>query len=958
MDREQLSHIQHIQDASKQGRLVIFVGAGVSANSGVPMWKELIDEFKKELPEELNKETDYLKIAELYKTSRRHKEYMDKVKSVLKYRSTLPNPIHKAILDLKPCHIITTNYDDLIEQTIEKTFSPYDIVRQDTDLPNMQYPNAIIKMHGDFDTDNIVLTERDYYNYVRNFPLIRSYILSLFASKLVLFVGFSLTDLNLKLILNDVRESLNEKMQPVYLYTDVSPDSVSFRYFADRKINIILYADEMPSVKDADLIGNIHGKNMLKGLSFIKNYKQELDAIEYIYSYLDKYKLELRSFGEGIRHFLPQGMHPHFYSKGIQIFANKTYPISNEKSFSELRRLVNRYPNIDWRQFKRFAYYNNIYEVEFSCPSDCYEKNIGGIKVKCHSIDSKLFFGKNTFKDLSRLIPVSVFDNMQEFDFDKVNVKLSYLRLRELNGTIFDLEYPCLLYKLGRYEDAYEQYNTVWPLAWKRKKYIVFFICLYNIFYMRDKLLISILRESENELEVISNKIDEINLDEVLSKIHIEEPVKKVLYDLVNSKTTKRHTLKATELNTQIHKCRKSAENGGISMNSHIDSLVSAYINELNFFEFNFMIGDTNDYYKGLSHQTVAGILNSHATPATSMDGSKFIQTTRIDALRPVDIYILIFAVENKGLKEICKEYDIRSLLLEHESVVCLNKYLGNIANTKVLNIMDMSILADQVANLLFIVSKSQCNVDIVLLYTVVLKLWNVLSHPKFDFYLTLKQLVKKHKPDTETAQTLIRNIINNSDESMQKNYFNVVFLLCSICDEENHGISIPKETFTKSKNIDYLFPVIKVLADKEKLDIANYCAEKAQYLWSYVNLIWENKNIQPSSDKLQDLLNGDKSSDRPSVFYLLAKMYMDSHYHEIHESIFELSKSDACMTFLLDPLHYTDYDCVKVEWLWVLPKHIKIALMTIPHYKNMVKQYIADNKLDKESLEYLTSLL
>ena len=48
-------------------------------------------------------------------------------------------------------------------------------------------------MHGDYETDNIVLTENDYYNYPNNFPLIRSFVQSLFASKLILFVGFSFT---------------------------------------------------------------------------------------------------------------------------------------------------------------------------------------------------------------------------------------------------------------------------------------------------------------------------------------------------------------------------------------------------------------------------------------------------------------------------------------------------------------------------------------------------------------------------------------------------------------------------------------------------------------------------------------------------------------------------------------------------------------------------------------------
>lgn len=51
MENIQTSNILHIQEASKQSKLVIFVGAGVSANSGVPMWNELIHELKNELPE-------------------------------------------------------------------------------------------------------------------------------------------------------------------------------------------------------------------------------------------------------------------------------------------------------------------------------------------------------------------------------------------------------------------------------------------------------------------------------------------------------------------------------------------------------------------------------------------------------------------------------------------------------------------------------------------------------------------------------------------------------------------------------------------------------------------------------------------------------------------------------------------------------------------------------------------
>lgn len=118
MNNVQLSNIQHIQDACKQDKLVIFVGAGVSANSGVPLWGKLIESLKQDLPEALKEETDALKIAQLYKDSRGDKEYIEKIKETLMYGKTSPNLIHYAILDLKPCHIITTNYDDLIEQAV------------------------------------------------------------------------------------------------------------------------------------------------------------------------------------------------------------------------------------------------------------------------------------------------------------------------------------------------------------------------------------------------------------------------------------------------------------------------------------------------------------------------------------------------------------------------------------------------------------------------------------------------------------------------------------------------------------------------------------------------------------------------------------------------------------------------------------------------------------------------
>ena len=94
MNNIQISNILRIQEASKQDKLVIFVGAGVSTNSGVPMWSKLIESLKDDLPESLKRETDDLKIAQLYKDSRGYKEYIEKIKETLMYGRISPNAIH------------------------------------------------------------------------------------------------------------------------------------------------------------------------------------------------------------------------------------------------------------------------------------------------------------------------------------------------------------------------------------------------------------------------------------------------------------------------------------------------------------------------------------------------------------------------------------------------------------------------------------------------------------------------------------------------------------------------------------------------------------------------------------------------------------------------------------------------------------------------------------------------
>lgn len=230
-----------LQNASKNNKLVIFVGAGVSANSGIPMWSAIINKIKSKLDID---ESDFLKIAQYFYNSRGQKEYYDFLESELNIESE-PNIIHDKILELNPYHIITTNYDNLIERQANQKGMFYDIVSKDKDLPYTPNNKMIIKMHGDFKDKNIVFKEDDYLSYANNFKLIENYVKSIFSTYTVLFVGYSLSDPDVQYIFQWVKDILKTDLSRPYflkINNDEKINMIEYEYYKNKGINILYYS--------------------------------------------------------------------------------------------------------------------------------------------------------------------------------------------------------------------------------------------------------------------------------------------------------------------------------------------------------------------------------------------------------------------------------------------------------------------------------------------------------------------------------------------------------------------------------------------------------------------------------------------------------------------------------------------------------------------------------------------
>lgn len=197
------------------GRVILFVGAGVSADLGLPTWDDFIGRLGIELgfePREfLALSPDLRSLAEYYRLEHRSLDALCKRMASewhVDDSALAASSAHRRIVDLDFRSVYTTNYDDLLERAyglagraFNKVVTADDIAGSDPALP------TIVKFHGDLAApESVILAETDY---IRRLSFTDPLDLALTADTLgkgVLFVGYSVSDINLRVLLYRMRE--------------------------------------------------------------------------------------------------------------------------------------------------------------------------------------------------------------------------------------------------------------------------------------------------------------------------------------------------------------------------------------------------------------------------------------------------------------------------------------------------------------------------------------------------------------------------------------------------------------------------------------------------------------------------------------------------------------------------------------------------------------------------------
>lgn len=261
-----------LRTAAAEGRLLVFVGAGLSADRTarppLPSGPRLAREIAATLGlRRLLKSRSLEEIAEIAEVKLGRARLLEAVGASLKIQD-LPSEGHRLIAEL-PCNtIVTTNYDSLLERALEDAKRPFRVILSASDLlQSTPREVRLFKIHGDLSSiDEMVITERDYYSRFLLPPsVLVDALRSALASNVCLFVGYSIRDINLKYLFFELIskvgvESLRGRFYAVQLKASEADQAV----WISRGLSLIV-ADQVRFLRRLVDEVEFHGLRRQKG---------------------------------------------------------------------------------------------------------------------------------------------------------------------------------------------------------------------------------------------------------------------------------------------------------------------------------------------------------------------------------------------------------------------------------------------------------------------------------------------------------------------------------------------------------------------------------------------------------------------------------------------------------------------------------------------------------------------
>ena len=213
-----LSEGRRLAEAAIDSQLVLFIGAGVSAGAGVPMWQALLSDLAKEaeMPAELIRllgRRDARDQATLIERRLRLRgstlrdEVVSKLCSLKHYSLQ-----HGLLASLPSREAITTNFDKLFETAARIEQRKLAVLPAD---PSQAGGHWLLKLHGSIDApEKIVLTRSEYLEMPKRYGALIGLVQGLLLMRHMMFVGYSLQDEDFHELIHEVRSARGDEAGP------------------------------------------------------------------------------------------------------------------------------------------------------------------------------------------------------------------------------------------------------------------------------------------------------------------------------------------------------------------------------------------------------------------------------------------------------------------------------------------------------------------------------------------------------------------------------------------------------------------------------------------------------------------------------------------------------------------------------------------------------------------------
>ncbi|KAI9031193.1 SIR2-like domain-containing protein [Hyaloraphidium curvatum] len=199
---------ERLAGTAQRRDLVLFLGAGVSAGAGLPMWNALIEQ----LAAPLGMDASYRERLRALDVRDQALLVARKFQDDANYRSALADLVrserhalaHALLAGLGAREAVTTNYDTLYEDACRSGGRKVAVLPYEPIGPEGRW---VLKLHGDISRGDMVLTRADYLGLPERATALFGIVQAMLITKHMLFVGYSLADDTFHRLVDGVRRA-------------------------------------------------------------------------------------------------------------------------------------------------------------------------------------------------------------------------------------------------------------------------------------------------------------------------------------------------------------------------------------------------------------------------------------------------------------------------------------------------------------------------------------------------------------------------------------------------------------------------------------------------------------------------------------------------------------------------------------------------------------------------------